>query len=108
MRVLDGLPRTGPPQHDRPTAAYHLPTHLLIPQVDAPLGHGQSIFVTGNGPALGDDDPLNGVPLYTTPAEYPRWSSDWGKGRDGMVFCCVCIGVGYRCGSAWGGGGEQH
>jgi hypothetical protein len=47
--------------------------------VDAPLGHGQSIYVTGNGPALGDDDPLNGVALYTTPSEYPRWSSDWGE-----------------------------
>ena len=47
-------------------------------QVEAPIGHGQSIYVTGNGPALGDNDPLAAVALYTTPAEYPRWSSDWG------------------------------
>ncbi|EWM21423.1 trehalose phosphate synthase [Nannochloropsis gaditana] len=45
--------------------------------VEAPLGHGQAIFVTGSGPALGDNDALSGVALYTTPAEYPRWSSDW-------------------------------
>jgi len=80
-------------------------------QVEAPIGHGQSIYVTGNGPALGDNDALSGVALYTTPADYPRWSSDWGKclrkgGRErgkecvfleapighGQSIACVCDG----------------
>jgi len=66
--------------------------------VEAPLGHGQAIFVTGSGPALGDNDALSGVALYTTPAEYPRWSSDWGRAWDGIEKkgassweVCLCV-----------------
>lgn len=53
--------------------------------------------MTGNGPALGDNDPLNGVPLYTTPSEYPRWSSDWGKRVDWRDECVGLLGFMWLC-----------
>ena len=51
----------------------------LSSQVEAPLEHGQTLYVTGSGAALGENEASNGVPLYTTPADYPKWTSEPSK-----------------------------
>jgi hypothetical protein len=52
------------------------PEHV---QIEASIGHGQTLYVTGDAPALGENDPNNGVPLFTSPTDYPRWTSDVGE-----------------------------
>lgn len=44
-------------------------------QVTARVGRGEQVMVCGDAPYLGRGDPERALPLYTTPADYPLWSS---------------------------------
>jgi hypothetical protein len=52
---------------------------IRLGQVEANLGHGESLYVVGDCAALGDNDPSSAVQLFTSPADYPKWTSDYGK-----------------------------
>lgn len=58
---------------------------LSYAQVNAPLQFGEEVRVCGNVPNLGCGDPSRAVPLYTTPRDYPTWSSRDGKSVYGRL-----------------------
>ncbi len=62
----------------------------------AHCSHGEYPFASGTSPSLGDEDPRNGVQLYTTPEKYPVWSSK-------VVFIPLNTVVDYRYGMLSGG-----
>jgi hypothetical protein len=51
----------------------------IVFKVQAKLGHGEEIRISGNAPVLGCDDIDRAVALYTTSEDYPWWSTEDGK-----------------------------
>mmetsp|Transcript_27530 Transcript_27530/g.64255 ORF Transcript_27530/g.64255 Transcript_27530/m.64255 type:complete len:1210 (+) Transcript_27530:256-3885(+) len=45
-------------------------------RVRAELDFGETPFVSGNTQVMGNFDPENSIPLYTTPDTYPVWETD--------------------------------
>ncbi len=62
----------------------------------ANCSRGEYPIVSGTSPSLGDEDPKNGVRLYTTPEKYPVWSSK-------VVYIPLNTVVYYRYGMLSGG-----
>lgn len=58
-------------------------------QVEAPLGFGEEVRLSGNVPALGNSDPNRAIPLYTTQYDYPKWTTKAGKLRPTKHSVCV-------------------
>ena len=47
----------------------------LLAQVEAAVGFGEDVYVSGDTPSLGNFDPKHAVQLFATTRSYPIWES---------------------------------
>lgn len=62
--------------------------------MEAAVGFGEEVRVSGNVPALGCDDPVRSIPLVCSPAIYPWWTTKEGNPCDLFrlrLFSCAFV-----------------
>ena len=51
----------------------------VVFKVEASVGFGEEIRLSGNVPALGNNDPSRSIRMYSTKNDYPIWTTKSGN-----------------------------
>ena len=63
----------------------------VVFKVEAALGFGEDIRLSGNVPALGNNDPARCIRLFSTKNDFPIWTTKSGNANSFLLYMDVNI-----------------